>query len=522
MSWPEQETVDLSNAILRPAKQALLAKDRQLAERELFQALFSSKSLNEMRDQTDRGVSGKLTFLFGMIRSVTFTFCVESMVCDLYTGILAINPAFFLTFVNSYPDFLTFVLLERSRRLLHALYKERPADILCEDVFVAAHIRSVISSDIIDRYHQITDVSDRRILLTSQWTKFTGFRMGKLHIPANMFRTDSQVITKEHAQDLLLSVVEATEGGSFDRYDAFVNSWAKVFPKRIDYAGLFPNPQDDVQALTEALMESAKDMIPSGWDEPGDSIERSECQAGITGSSTEPGENGLFAVTPEVATDSAFLLQLLSTLPKKSSVMERTECVHKTHERVQALVKEMVGEILSTRDLDPVIEGLVSYPVLDKRAITMAASGYIPVYYTQRFDIEQDPIVLYADVSKSMEEFYAIIPEIMKHLRGHCQKVIQFSEQLVEVDAYETRLFTTGGTSYDVVAQDILSNGYRDVIIMTDNDVPLSEENVVALRSQLSSLYLITVGKGIIRGAKSFVALATKEVNLLRVSDRTP
>jgi hypothetical protein len=159
---------------------------------------------------------------------------------------------------------------------------------------------------------------------------------------------------------------------------------------------------------------------------------------------------------------------------------------------------EMCGSIVSRRAADPVIEGTSPFmpTSLSRRDLALLGCGYPPTLYRVGLGISQPQLQIYMDVSGSMHSYLPFIPFIAQVLKEYCDRFFQFSTVVVEVDGDERYYYGTGGTDYDNVAKHILLNGFKSVIIVTDETDSVRDALMSRLSHHLQELYLIATPGG--------------------------
>lgn len=92
----------------------------------------------------------------------------------------------------------------------------------------------------------------------------------------------------------------------------------------------------------------------------------------------------------------------------------------------------------------------------------------------------QKGIAIFLDVSGSVNDFLPEIIGILSGFRSRIKTIYLFSNKVVEVQftsLCKGEIKTTGGTSFDCIAQKILEKEYECAIILTDGYADLNEEN---------------------------------------------
>jgi hypothetical protein len=177
------------------------------------------------------------------------------------------------------------------------------------------------------------------------------------------------------------------------------------------------------------------------------------------------------------------------------------------------IVEALVGDVLSRKQGDPFYEGKsATFEHIHRRDSFLVASGFDPVVWTRDISVSKKALHLYVDVSGSMWSFQRVVMLIHRHLSEFVDAHFQFSTVVVRVNPEENRIYSTGGTSYSIVAEHILREGYREVIVLTDNTETIPAVQRAKLKKQLDLLYLIQTQES---GKKNgFQELATKTITI--------
>jgi hypothetical protein len=132
-----------------------------------------------------------------------------------------------------------------------------------------------------------------------------------------------------------------------------------------------------------------------------------------------------------------------------------------------------------------------------RRDLMNLGLGQPPVMWQHPQYIEQQELVLYTDVSGSMNQWYSVALYLSNQLREFGCDMYQFSTQVVKpVPGRDDNIFwTDGGTDFDTVAEHIVNNGFKAVVIITDNEDSLAEQYWESMR-EVDELYCIFLQDG--------------------------
>lgn len=118
--------------------------------------------------------------------------------------------------------------------------------------------------------------------------------------------------------------------------------------------------------------------------------------------------------------------------------------------------------------------------------------GGMPTLWSVPHYLEFQELVVYTDVSGSMNHWYGVALYLSKQLKEFGCDMYQFSNVVVgPMGEEDSNIFwTTGGTTFDAVAEHIMQNGFKAVVIITDNEGTLDPKYHEAMKG-LGELYLI-------------------------------
>jgi len=187
-------------------------------------------------------------------------------------------------------------------------------------------------------------------------------------------------------------------------------------------------------------------------------------------------------------------------------------------------VASLIGCIMSTPALqDTGLRGKSVYPYqIHRQDIVMMGAGYPPTSWNLHLDKPEEKVPLYVDVSISMGHWYLFIPWIVQHLKQHVGKVYQFSGTgvLLERPKNTQILLTSQGTCFNTVARHILEEGYKRVLILTDDDGTLLTEHRNTLQAKQTEVYLLCTERREGMKRHGWSSIATRKINLLREIER--
>lgn len=126
---------------------------------------------------------------------------------------------------------------------------------------------------------------------------------------------------------------------------------------------------------------------------------------------------------------------------------------------------------------------------LSKGDLYTMAQGYTPALYTTRTFRDSDKHKVYVDVSGSMVKYVTLVPEFMRAIESIVDGYFQFSDYVIPMpfDFNYRDIITSSGTLFQQVALHIIRNGYRKVVIMTDNEGYIELDTYARLKELTST-----------------------------------
>ncbi len=185
----------------------------------------------------------------------------------------------------------------------------------------------------------------------------------------------------------------------------------------------------------------------------------------------------------------------------------------KTHLSIKRV---LLQRFLTKRKLDHFKEyfnvkksGISPVPIYpSKRDLVLLASGFYPGYYHNRvFRPKSDNrgLAVYLDVSGSVNDYLPKIIAILANLKKDIVSIFLFSNAVSETkmeDLIRGRVRTTYGTDFDCVAKSILEKRFDKVVIITDGNASMNEENYKLIKTQ--GLVSLTILFGQATGCEAF------------------
>lgn len=121
---------------------------------------------------------------------------------------------------------------------------------------------------------------------------------------------------------------------------------------------------------------------------------------------------------------------------------------------------------------------------VSRREAQMMAMGITPVFFSVRSPARDAlagmGIDMYIDVSGSVYDALPLMIGVFKAMRGDIKTVNVFSNAVVELpvdDFINGKVKTTGGTDFNCVIEHAIKNQRKKVMVFTDGDAAVTEEN---------------------------------------------
>ena len=151
---------------------------------------------------------------------------------------------------------------------------------------------------------------------------------------------------------------------------------------------------------------------------------------------------------------------------------------------------------------------------ISKRDLNSIQMGGMPVIWNTTYEGFEVQTKLYMDVSGSMDRFIGLIPYIFARLMEHVCTIYEFSTQIIKVDPQDIYYYSTGGTSFNMVAKHIIEKGFQSVIVITDGCSALSKDLADQLQNQLEYCVYIKIGELNYRNEKGWEDIADQVVHI--------
>jgi len=145
--------------------------------------------------------------------------------------------------------------------------------------------------------------------------------------------------------------------------------------------------------------------------------------------------------------------------------------------QIKGAVKQIADELVQKIATMRVTEQKIVRPSFEipkrpsKKDLFSLNSGNFPVIWDTPQYIEQKELVVYTDVSGSMNNWYSVALYITNQLKEFGCELYQFSGVVVKPVPVEDDNFfiSTRGTNFLAVAEHIVQNNFKAVVIITDN-----------------------------------------------------
>lgn len=485
---------------------ALDSGDLDFAARNLMDVLYSSSALDVWMSvsKSKTPIHNALSF----IREVKFdplhsTAYVDTLTLKMYLGVKFFNK------IESLPDLFYILFHERGHVLLELVYgswiplfQDHDFGNIWEDQYINNTIGLLFDSDFPSRVYSEEVYGESLFfdLLCQNFTRWVGKNLPVL--------TD---LLSPKKVSLLRKVALLPDGRHFSRHI--------TYPQWMDIG-------KEIESISSGL--------------GGDTLSDFAGEVGVSRSASAPASDGggTDELGSEVDPDPGD--DMVGSVLGSSNMSQYQVEDHEPSEELKALLNSFSGMELpkgidqASTDIDfyKALDDLISSPVsselssllavqdtttgrtgslrsLHRRDVFYVAAGYTPTTWTQEYSHVAPPMLkLYFDVSGSMTTYYPLVSMITKYLGRFVDEYFQFSNSLVPVKEDAKYIHTSHGTNYNLVARHIVDNGYKNVIVVTDNTMSIVPTLQRRLQEQLKILVLLqTTDTPSCRGG--FFSLAT-------------
>jgi len=508
----------VTSALLEPIRQALLAGDLELAQQALIDSLYSSEAISYWHTVTRLPSAESVHHALSFVSGFRFDPKEKTACIDPTTRVLTMGVDFFLDTFLDYGDLLFLLFHERGHLLIALVYgsqmpafKDRKFANLWEDVFINNTILFLMNCTLCSRTYSDSHPFWRS-LLCQEFTKWVA---------------ENHEWLRFHLTPLQMRLVRDTALGlDFFTQRITYSEWMDM-GLRIE-KGLRGDPERQAMLGTIGSGDLLGDLI--GEEELVETAVREEVEGVLEGGSrdiTTSAGTGVTRIDSDGCQISGVEVNMPKELPAALKQVLHSFAPNECPPEFESLLNEMnlkmeiektilealVGDVLSRKQGEPVYEGRsASFERLHRRDMFWLAAGYDQTIWTIDLPVAKKALKLYMDVSGSMWTFLEVMMLIHRHLAEWVDEHFHFSTSIVLVDPTQNLIFSTGGTSYQAVAEHILQEGHEEVIVLTDNTDSISSAARAQLKRQLKLLYLIQTREG---GTKNgFQELATKTITL--------
>ena len=135
--------------------------------------------------------------------------------------------------------------------------------------------------------------------------------------------------------------------------------------------------------------------------------------------------------------------------------------------------------------------------ISSKRDIFLLSCGIWPVFFRARPNVRiYGEVTLYIDVSQSVRNIIHHIYNAVQHFENYLgTSIYLFSEKVVEItkrQLLKNELYTTGGTSFNCVAEHIIDNKIKKAVLITDGKAEIDRELQEKIRWDMELITVLT------------------------------
>jgi hypothetical protein len=123
----------------------------------------------------------------------------------------------------------------------------------------------------------------------------------------------------------------------------------------------------------------------------------------------------------------------------------------------------------------------------DRRTSSLFSCDILPVFHNVPGKGVKNSIACYIDVSGSQDHVIPKVVEAVMRYKKHVGNEVYCFSTLVSdthVKKLRSDIYSTGGTDFNPVAEHILENKFKSVIILTDGHACLSQENIEKIKNR--------------------------------------
>ncbi|HIJ56417.1 MAG TPA: hypothetical protein HPQ03_09865 [Deltaproteobacteria bacterium] len=455
-------------------KMALRNKDLTGAST-LLVKMLASDDLFSYWSRCSQG-SERIPNILRYVSRIIFDPDISTAQINLLEGTVRLSPAFFLEHMVGPEDVLFILLHERNHLILHKLWPDAaepdyPPDLFnwAEDVYINSMARRQVLSTLPERFY--SDGDPMRLLLTGRHSAVNWETISYKVEGENLFK-NAHASFYAQAAELLAAIqeppVECRDFSGYHQWMYLVLEWWHLRKE---------------EQKTEAIIKALSDIPPLVSNHGPGPVRNLPIGRVKDGLEAQP--------IPDISPNDPVVKMVLASC-EIPEIRTRFEVFDNAK---VGMVETLIGGVISQRATVCFHEGysvMVPHSVTRKDAFNLSM-GAAPVLWQQYVGMEKPAVDLYVDVSGSMSRFYMFIPFIYKSILHVVGRIFQFSTQVVEVDQTERCLFTTGGTSFNEVAEHMLAENVRWAILVSDGLSALNTDLEKALARQIEHLVYLKV-----------------------------
>jgi len=421
------------------------------------------------------------------VAKVGFDKGVTTAQINLKTGFVTFGVGFFVKHINSIEDLLFLIIHERNHYILeHSIWRidlyylrislPVPLYSLIEDAFINGAANRTSPSMISDRFYKHNSIE---VILTSDSKGvrrvFKDKDIVKIH--AQMWDVTQPFPDFETFIDLLIWWFQQRQKQERQEHEKEGNNTADTveggedgFKSEIETEAEAITPIVEGQHDTPVALTDQKDVSPIVYSESG---------VPVSGEKIE-------ALTPNSEIDKA-----IATLTRK----EREQfSVEQSFDITQ--LDAFISDFQCLRAGQDGLQGYTNTVPhrISKRDINSIRMGGMPVIWNTSYEGFEKHTKLYMDVSGSMDSYLGLIPYLFDRLMEHVDEIFEFSTVIVKVDPRDTYYYSTGGTSFNTVAEHMLKRDFQSVIVITDGCGNLSKDLTEKLLNHLDYCVYVRIG----------------------------
>jgi hypothetical protein len=477
---------------LKTIKKLLREGKLEEAEREFMYSLYSTEGLKLWKEALlIKNPEDKIPHLLGFATKIVFCEKITTASVNFHTKVIKLGSTFFCDYISSWGDVIFILMHERNHLLIDYFYTSRMNEFknrifanMWEDIYINNTILEHVDSQLCQRFYANPDANNLDWLMSQskiyEWFSWFNKEHARVVVACPTFF--------EFAEQLSEGLLDPKNVGYYSWMEIGLAVELEITTERyLDIGGLPENNGESGGSLPE-LEEGSSSSEDSTEDLVLEERDKELTIDSYPVTKTRVGPQSL----PE------HIKELLALKLSSDEYIYRNTDRQATYKEV--ISRQVVQPLLASRIIDDEYKVLSPFPSsISRRDIFSLACGLVPTYWEQNRHkpVEEKAISLYIDTSGSMQEWYPMIPQIVKELNGFCSLVYNFDTHVIQVeDPLSSVIYnTTQGTNYNKVCKHITENEINSIIVFSDSTESIQKSYIKSLGLRLKQFIYITTSK---------------------------